>query len=55
MQKIILKVFCEKCGKQAPKDTSNPNWIKYDTSKPCECGGRFIARHELVDTKDLKK
>lgn len=39
--KIVLK--CEKCGKTPPiiKEKSNDNWIAYDTSKPCSCGGRF--------------
>ena len=44
--KIKMIVCCEKCGKLAPidKEKSNDNWVVHDTSKPCECGGKFIAK-----------
>lgn len=48
--KIKMTVLCDKCGKLAPVDKkhSNENWISYDTSKSCECGGKFIAKHETI-------
>ena len=38
-----LTTVCNKCGKEAPinNEMSNKNWIVYDTSKPCECGGQW--------------
>ena len=40
---------CKKCRKVAPirEDMSNENWIAYETSKPCECGGEFVFRFML--------
>lgn len=39
-----MKVICNKCGKEAPKDTekSTAQWNVYKTDKPCECGGKFV-------------
>jgi hypothetical protein len=41
--KVEIKEVCDKCGKEAPVDKtkSNENWTVYETSKPCECGGRY--------------
>ena len=41
----IFKVVCKKCGKEAPlvENKSNKDWLVRDTSKPCECGGKFIT------------
>ena len=38
-----LTTVCNKCGKEAPinNEMSNKNWIVYDTSKPCDCGGQW--------------
>ena len=48
--KIKMTVYCEKCGKLAPVDekSSNENWRAYDMTKPCECGGKFIVKHEII-------
>ena len=35
-----IKVVCEKCGREMPRDDkqSNKNWTVY--KEKCECGGR---------------
>lgn len=42
---------CNKCRKTAPirEDMSTENWIVYDTSKPCECGGEFVLGFMLEE------
>ena len=43
---------CKKCGKPAPIRVSTQNWTVYDTSKPCECGGSYVARFMLEAEND---
>ena len=48
--KIKMTVYCEKFGKIAPVEekSSNENWRVFDMTKPCECGGKFIVKHEII-------
>lgn len=39
---------CNKCGKPAPTEMKG-DWIVYKTGKPCECGGQFVMKHEIVE------
>ncbi len=50
--KFDMTPTCEKCGKVAPinKKMSTPNWVVYETGKPCKCGGKFKAKF-LIDKK----
>lgn len=45
---------CQECHKVAPirEDMSTPEWTVYDTSKPCECGGTYVARFMLEGEND---
>ena len=47
MTQPTVKIVCDTCGKPAPLMDDNGKWARYDTSRPCACGGRFGARVNL--------